>query len=169
MKKLIPFLGLLFLTACDKKEEEVTVQTSGPDVPLVTGFEYRDELGTPVLHVGLPNIKIQESNISLTCYPNPTQDRLNIILGYSYSTPVDSNAVKHIWITAARIDATQPQLNFAGSYTPATSGQPLIEYKNLPPHTNNIKADLSALPAGAYRVYAQIGNVLLWDNIHLQK
>jgi hypothetical protein len=167
MKKILPFLGLLFLTACNKKED-VSVRTGDLDVPLVTGFEYRDDLGNTLMHVGVPNIKNREAGISLYTYPNPSRNKFAVDLS-TYFWPTVPEVETHIWVTAARIDGMQPQLNFAGSYTPVIGGQPLIEFKNLPYQSNQIMLDLSAFPAGAYRVYARVGEVLLWDNILLQK
>jgi hypothetical protein len=163
MRKLIPFFALLLLSACNQSEDALPVE---PDAPVVTGFRFRDNLGNSLANVGNPNIKTDETKnnqrFGLNCFPNPARYQQTIY----YNKPFSYSG--RIWITAARTDQTQMQYTFAGSASAIATGQPL---RSIPISSGDgaILLDLSDFPPGAYRVYAQFGDVLLWDNILLQK
>jgi|SRR5688572_4046629 len=163
MLKYLPFFCLLFLFSCSKEESEIA-QPVSLQAPVITGYEYRDNNGNPLLHVGEPNIKtsVQKNGFwySMAGYPNPANRQFSIHL--SVGQPISKGKV---WLVAARQNEFQPGLNFMQAEFPVTGGQPLFEIILKPGFTNSLQPDFGTLPAGGYRIYAQLDDVLLWDNI----
>jgi hypothetical protein len=168
MKKLIPFLALLILAGCNK--EEIT-RGSELDAPIITGFNFIDPLGNPLATIGSPNslnsVKKNGEEFTLLLYPNPTNPYNGVNVHFQRTG--GSRGPKKVWLVAGRTESNDPQFNFATSNPLVIGGQPLITIENIGPASSTIHLNLSGLPAGAYRVYAQYDDVLLWDNLLLQK
>jgi hypothetical protein len=152
---LFLFISMPFLQNCSEKEEP-QYRTSQLELPLLKGFELRDATGNNLGNIGVPNIKTRINNIVLTPYPNPCQNDIII----STSAP---NTLKKLWIVPGKTDnTTTGKLNDLGMQTFIAGGTPVLQTRFYEP---SIMLDVSALKKGPYRIYLQIGDDLLYDNI----
>lgn len=154
----------MFLTifGCSKKND--LVRTSDMSVPQITGFQIRNEVGSITKIVGLPNIKLNDDqlNYKFTFFPNPTKD-----IGMLYIYTPKSNVAKQIWVVQAQYDNFAEDFRIGnGMIINFIGGTPLF---NLETTSENVALNLKDLYNGYYRVYVQIGDVLLYDNIIIYK
>jgi len=163
MRKTIILISIsLIVFACSKKDE--IIRTSDMSVPQITGFEFKNEVGVITKIIGLPNNKLsdKQSNYHFTFYPNPAKDFGNIFI----KTP-NNNEIKQIWIVQAQYSKIIPNYSINnGMIIHTIGGTPLI---NLETSNNNFTINLNNLSNDYYRIYVQIGDVLLYDNIIIYK
>ncbi|MFC5272108.1 hypothetical protein [Adhaeribacter terreus] len=163
MHKIFGFIVLLLLFSCDKEKE---VRTASLQPPLVTGFLFRDFYGNPIQQVGNPNVKTEGTDAAgyrsyMTVYPNPVRDKAQV----TFYSPTPAGK-KSLWIVAGLQDQNLNSHNFMQASFPQIGGQPLLKIDLEPDAQSRVLTlNLDNFPAGAYRVYLQLGDLLLWDNI----
>lgn len=150
---------ILAATSCSKSESPAMTISMKP--PVITGYHLRDAVGNSMGHEGAPNtlteIPGQGSSYLLVAYPNPS----NSLIGLYLRSP--DTAYKHIWMVHAVYQGEVANGNVVlGTSNINTVGIPLWSVKTT---SNNFYIDLSAFPAGYYRVYMQAGDYLLYDNL----
>ena len=160
MKNLIGLLCLVLLIACDKKETPAP-----PSKHLVTGFNFTNKYGSPTGTAGNPNVKtsmeVNGNRFFLSACPNPVNTDVQLSV---YTTA--SHQQKKVWIEAAPQSGIFAPYNFPKANINLIGGQPVWEKaSNTGWQQEVFVADFSSLPAGAYRVYVQFDDVLLWDNL----
>ena len=178
MNRLFKILTLLFVIFCGCDKEDVEPKAS-MTVPILTGFEFRDELGDRYTIVGAPNIKLNDSqensglvNYSLISYPNPNISMsyygvyFNNRISFSYysSKPV---TYFHFWIERGNYSDDLKNLSTylgASYFTPNERLVDLYQY-NLNSGNARIVVDPAKIPPGYYRAFLEINDVLLWDNL----
>ncbi|MCF8302042.1 MAG: hypothetical protein K9I94_02105 [Bacteroidales bacterium] len=170
MRKLtLIFTALLLMTAACEKSES-THRLSDLSIPECTGFHFRDHQGAIVATLGKPNVKLTaeresfENPYRIESYPNPAYSVLAV-----YSTSKISNQPRKMWLVEAttKEDVHYQGYTFSGSQNLIAGGAPIMEWETTKDGSTHIIID--NLPNGVYRLYVQFDDVLLWDNIIIDK
>ena len=157
------FMGIILITlSCSKEESDIRL--SEFDAPIITGFEERDEQSNVIRAIGNPNVKLgNESNdytsdYFFTSYPNPSRNSFQV----SIKTP-NPNSTQRVWIVQAQYyENGTSTANIGGTTLLDVGGDPLIQYEGI---LNNLELDVSGLSEGYYRIYLQVDDLILYDNL----
>jgi hypothetical protein len=161
MKRLIICSSILFFAfgltiSCNK--DGIQLRTGELEIPVCTGFNYKDNSNQSVGKVGQPNNNLISTakQFSLIVYPIPSAESFSVIVNY--------NGVKQIWLTRARVSTELNQsLNYLNAPLITVGGAPIFSIANA---TNQeFRIDVSALSSGYYRLYVMVENELLWENL----
>lgn len=166
MKRIIGYLLIiLILLGCQKGEDNTP---SGLSVPEIAGINYRDNFGAYLGTIGTPNVRLSsKSNSQIVTYPIPCSNSfsLNInLLG-------QPDGSEKIWLVKAKwaggVNSFSPQNKtfFEAGNIPVF----IIDDLNLKLGTNEIQINTANLEAGFYKIYIQIENELLFDNLLIEK
>jgi len=183
MKQPIVFITflILFISSC-KKEETVPGVSLQKDI--LQGFECRNDMADKYYIIGNPDIKLcdvgslasQNYNFSILSFPTPNISYNN----YYYSNQINYSSAVNFFINAykpmqhARLRIEKAYYNSAPSSTEIALGavtyvsNPYIldmDSLNLHLGENLLAFNVSSVEPGYYRVYLQIDDVLLWDNL----
>lgn len=160
MKQLTYLVFFFALLSCDK---EYVPRAPGLKTPVCTGFNFNmgpnpsDYLGS----IGNPNVKTSHGSYRMTAYPNPAN---SILLIKADQLSGFGTAKKSIWITHAVMDNNLDQsLNISNANAFVAGGTPIMQINSVTNGT--IQFDLTEFSQGAYRVYVQFNDAILWDNI----
>lgn len=158
------FLILTLLLVRCSDDEDVSVKPSPLDLPVITGFQVRDYNGSVRSSYGSPNIKLRDrseesgSTLYFSVYPNPVEKYCSV-----YTDIPNNNAERHLWIVPAIYQGDEPpsysdmgMINFSAEGTPVIDITFTTEYYRL---------NLSDLETGFYKVYLEVGNSILNDNL----
>lgn len=161
----IVFLMVPVLAGCTK--EEADYRLSGFDIPVVTGFIFRDIEGTPQGNYGEPNVYLHEgedylsSDYRLTVFPNPAYNMINVDI---ISPHPDTQ--KKLWITPAVFASPNAGISSdIGMSNMILGGTPIIQYEN----SRQFAIDLSSFAEGYYRVYVEADGLIFYDNLVISK
>lgn len=166
------FLGMFIFGLFIQCDKEPVPRLSNLEVPVVTGFEFKDDNNYLIGSVGIPNNNIygdicdEESNtlkgiidgyyfVKLNVYPNPCSDYLRIELYYG--------GPYNIWIVKANYSESIPTQYWIGSNNFYAGGAPIISIKGNT--SSNIVIGTGNLEPGYYRLYVEYCNTLLWENV----
>lgn len=165
MKKILIIILVSLLIGCDKEYE---TRLADLKTPVCTGFYLTDQMGYDYKIIGHPNVKRNDSpdgnannsNHHLAVFPNPAySDRIYIAV---ISKLPSRN--KTVWMVAATVDIEmEPMYQVMNSSYLIAGGNPVFSSENDSSFISRV--DLSNIPEGYYRVYCQVDDVLLWDNI----
>ncbi len=162
--KFVYYFILIGLGAIGCSEEEA-FRTPNLGGEVITGFQYRDRVGNLVQKVGQPNTKTSSEDGAYNFFAFPIPSRDVIFLSVFNN---ESRQIERVWITAAIIDnALYQSIVINSALLVVAQGTPLIEIE--PSDNQSISINVSSLPPGGYRLYVQIDDVLLWDNILIQR
>lgn len=160
-------LSSIFSISCQKETD--IFRLSSLDTPKIKGYFVRDFQGSIIRAIDNPNVKtkgIDDTGVDheLFLYPNPSNG--NFFIGAT--TTVDSSYLKKIWITPAVWHDTDSEPNFSYDITNANllkaGGSPIVSFES----TQEFFAfsnQFQILAPGYYKVYVQIGSLLLHDNL----
>lgn len=165
MRKIkLLFIGTILITmSCSKEDSDMRLAEF--DIPVLTGFELRDEQGSLMRVIGTPNIKLgSESNdynskYFFSSYPNPCRDICAIFI----KTP-NSIEKKQIWIVQALYNdiTTNTTANLGNTSLLGVGGTPIVQSEIT---SNNAVFDLRSLNEGYYRIYLKVDDLILYDNL----
>jgi hypothetical protein len=178
IKKLTLIFFTIALLGCSKKEP--TYRLPSFEKPIITGYTALDEVGNYLYTVGKPNIKTtygeQESTISnngtdisvdyssayeFIVFPKPCINHLNII---AFSP--QKSSTKKVWIVNAHYYTEETISNNLGFQSFNSGGTPLIQIEFT---GNDEYLDVSSLPNGYYRIYLSVDDIILYDNLVVDK
>ncbi len=151
-------LFFFFLLACEQSDN---LRSGELVAPVCTGFSFRDANNVPMGRIGEPNNKLTSTNglITMYAFPIPASNQINII--------TNSSSNKKIWITQAQATAeVMSSLNYLNASFQVVGGSPLIGFNNVP--ATEVMINVSFLPKGIYRLYIQVDQELLWENLIIQ-
>lgn len=160
-------LSSLFIISCQKETD--IFRLSSLDTPKIKGYFVRDFQGIILRSMGSPNVKtngIDDTGVDheLFLYPNPSNGNFSI----GATTNIDSSYLKKIWITPAVWHDTDSDPNFGYDINNANllevGGSPIVSFES----TQEFFAfsnQFQILAPGYYKVYVQIGSLLLHDNL----
>ena len=150
------------IIGCTKEDSELRLSDFG--VPTIRGYNMRDLFGDYAGTVGTPNIKPGDgADYYFVFYPNPVEDFCSIYI----KTPA-SNELKKLWITPANFDnnITNSSINLNNANNIVIGGSPVFQTE----FTNNkLTLNLSQVSDGYYRIYLEVDNYLLYDNLVIYK
>lgn len=166
----IPAIFLLFclLSFACKKESE-TVRLCNLQTPVITGFQFVDATGNYIGKIGEPNTNTSvylnnsgTSSIAMFIYPNPSHGMIAIQI------KADDISDAKIWISRAIYNGAPSDIaNLAGCNTMVAGGYPVFQMLKV--NSKSVMVDLFNTGDGYYRVYIQIHDILLWDNLIVSK
>jgi hypothetical protein len=168
MKSLFSILIILLIvsTACSKDEEDTRL--SSFQTPVVTGFYVRDGNGWVIQTIGVPNVKLGNTSNDITSaylvllYPNPANERCSI----SIHSP-SGDEIKKVWLTRANPgEQLYNSFRMLNMSIMSLGGYPLFQEETT---GTNLSLDLSKLESGYYRLYVKINEILLYDNLVIDK
>ena len=160
MKRVIAiFLVAICFCSCNSESN-----FSNPtEIDLVTGMYLVDNVANSVGKVGNPNVL--QSNVSVTLYPNPSLDILNVISGSS---------IKNIWIIKGIPTSNFNNTDFNSVLKPnlysnfEIKNKSIFDVENIN-GKNSIQIDLASFEKGYYRVFVELEDGLIsWDNIYFR-
>ena len=179
IRKLFATLSLLslsaffLLNACTKEEAEK--RRAANFVPVISGLEVRDELGNSLWRIGQPNAKLSVNTdgeeYRIACLGNTLPPSSSFFGVYISSSVPD--IIASIWVVKARFDPhclgnyiSLETINNFNSTAMIAGGAPLMSTeKELPGSGAAIAMETKGLEEGFYRVYLQINDQLLWDDL----
>ncbi|MBW6478133.1 MAG: hypothetical protein K0B37_01815 [Bacteroidales bacterium] len=156
-------------TACSEKESKM----EEPDelLPVINGYFARNEAGesmgiignmNPNVNLGT-NTNLVDSDYFITFFPNPA---INFASVYMKSPGQDE--IKKIWIVPAVFD---PEYEPSDDETYEPEINILNEIAVLQTETtmHTVFFDLTELQSGYYRIYVEVAEYILYDNIVIDK
>jgi hypothetical protein len=171
---LLTFISIFIaLISCTKDVAELRLPFNS--VPVITGILFKDELGSSIRIIGEPNsnlIYISDiEEIRITIFPNIGKPGK-----YSPYINVETNFQSfsaNIWMVCARFEPSiagryfSPDVvNVCNSAALVAGGEPLIYGRvEIPSSTGIIRLEAGDLVEGFYRIYVEIDNKLLWDDL----
>ena len=152
----------LFFSACTR--EDSVVRAPGLEIPEITGYFLRDHNGVDMGTIGTPNVKLGsgpnlvESDYFFMVYPNPAYHQVAL-----YSKSPSGNSVRRIWIVEAVADHSAAELTESfNSINLVVGGTPLAQTVTT---TENASLNIESLEPGYYRIYLEIDDLQLFDNL----
>jgi hypothetical protein len=165
---LVVFITFIFI-GCTKEEADFRLPQF--EVPVIHGYFARDAAGS---HMGIygydrPNVNLgdhsdfRQARYFFMFFPNPTHNSVGI-----YAKSPDESEVKKLWITRAVL---RPPFDVGTVWADdknnfIAGGAPLLQREFT---GENIYLDLTDLPNGYYRIYVKINNLLLYDNLVIDR
>ncbi|MFN2396142.1 MAG: hypothetical protein ABR597_10690 [Bacteroidales bacterium] len=166
---LILFALSGLLMACTDKEPN----TEEPNelLPVINGYYARNEAGEPMGIMGNmnPNVNLgtntdhMNSDYFITFFPNPAINYASV-----YMKSPDPDETKKIWIVPAVFD---PEFEPSDDEMNEQNIQNINEISVFQTETtgNTFFIDLTELQSDYYRIYVEVGDHLLYDNIVIDK
>jgi hypothetical protein len=161
--------ALISVFGCTKEEADFRVPEF--EIPVIHGYFARDINGNGMGAFGYakPNVNLgdksslHDSNYYIIAFPNPMHDFLNVI-----TKSPDENEVKKLWITRAIL---RPPFDNGTVLTDSwnnfvAGGSPLLQVEFT---QKNVFLDLTELANGYYRVYLKVNDLLLYDNLVIDR
>ena len=173
MKNIPIIFALCLLFSCSKKDDLAV-----PSLQTVTisGYQVRDELGNIAGDVGFPDIRIgnvtnyysTENDFFFISFPNPSTSHVLV------SVQSKSHAIAKLWMVKASLSTsaqTEQSVQMLGANQFVSGGNTVFEIDSLPVFSSHSLFSLNYenVPNGYYRLYLQMDNILLWDNIVVSK
>ena len=155
---LIFTISLLITLSCEKDAGDFRLSCF--EIPKIEGYILRSLDGTYLGEVGTPNRKNIDysTGYSFVFASNPAFERFYLSIG----SP-GGMSTKKMWITMAQFGDQLPDYSVDNGMTNMIAGgKPLIQKEFNEDH---LDVDVSSLQEGYYRIYLQIHNVLLYDNL----
>lgn len=146
------------LVSCSQTDE---LRSGELVAPICTGFDLRDTNNVPRGRIGIPNNKLISSNgfVTMNAYPIPATHRIDIT--------TNGAGNKRIWIVQANVTTDViSHLNYLNAPFQVVGGAPLISWNNL--LDVNASLMVNSLPKGYYRLYMQVGEEVLWENVIIE-
>lgn len=169
MKKsgiFILLILLIFTSGCTK--EKADYRLSEFDIPVVTGYYLRDDIGFPMGKIGTPNVRLSNesddftSDYYLMLYPNPCDKSCVLYI----KSPSDQS-IKKVWVVqASYFDQMPGSENELNMISLIAGGAPLLQAETT---SRNLWLDLTSFKTGYYRVYVKIDDQILYDNLVINK
>lgn len=166
MKNLhfIFFLIIALLLAGCSDDEDIIIKPSPFDTPVVSGYEARDHIGNTIGIYGNPNIKNSAHSeeggfrIDFYLYPNPVNEFFSV-----YVNMPNNDKEKHVWIVPAIYQGEPlPSNSDMGMINFCADGSPVIDTTF---RSKYLTLDVSHLETGFYKVYVEVENTILHDNL----
>lgn len=157
---LIPALLALLFAACNKKNDT-------PYKVTITGVNLRTIDAAPAGILGAPDVHTEDDRFFFSPYPIPTLDVLAV---YLRNTKADT----HVRLRLISVIYEDAPATAIVQNTPI-AGSCLIDQSIALPVTGpgsgtSLQLDVSKLPRGFYRLYAETDDgSLYWDNIWLMR
>jgi hypothetical protein len=174
---VIFFLSLIFVS-CSKEND---IQKGSVGLPVIRGFQLRNELGDIYGEIGEPDNNIYypqysghfTTGFSILCFPIPnrnyyynfyTEYNSNINIAIFSSKPVNH---AELWIERALYNQTEDNNYYTAGGVYASGNPHIVHIDNidLTAGYNYTQVGTANIKAGYYRVFVKINNVLLWDNL----
>lgn len=157
MKKALLIFSCLLALSCN--DDDNTADTTGKNsMNLVTGINFRESFENIVLHLGNPNILV---NNKFILYPNPAIETIFI--------KAEEN-ITDIWIVPANAKKIYQEVDFTTAlHTNLYSEQSIAENSKLSfneQSSTEIGVNIGTLKSGYYRVFIKIGGKIYWDNLY---
>jgi hypothetical protein len=182
---IVPFLlAATGWLGCRSDTEPIPLRSPDWHTPIVTGIVITDELGNELgtwgtpSEFGAPEYPRTPSNGSVPTkpalaspYPNPT----NGLQGIQYALPAASYV--KLWIVPAVLDGKQNEsYQFSSAAFAAPGGLAIrkLSDETQPAGVHHVQWDTlddnrQPVPAGFYRIYCQIDDLLLWRDVFIAR
>jgi hypothetical protein len=180
--KKVSSLLLLLIVFCLLRCKKDNVSDVHPsfNIPILKGFECRNEAADKYSIIGIPDIKLDDAKpgdpsgytYSFISYPNPNLNSYNPVqvfhsmIFFSVFSKVRVNSFRFWMEKGSYGEMPDQSLQLVGAES--FVGSPHIaEFtsSNLVEGYSQFATDISKLEPGYYRVFVKINDVLLWDNL----
>ena len=168
--KKITVIVILFLALVSCTKEGTEYRLSSIDIPEISGFAFRNEFGDYSGSVGQPNARTKYTDKSgneynFLLFPNPC---ISYFSCYFHGTiPFDS---AKIWVVEGVYSGDADYLSGLGiimnSNNLVAGGAPVFQTET---DQERVSIDVSTLEDGYYRVYTKINDIVLWNDIIIDK
>ena len=165
MNRIVYLLIIITLLGCEKSNDN---DHPGLSVPEITGINYRDNYGSYLGSIGLPNVRLFSSSHSqIITFPIPCENSFRIGLFLN----IEPNGSERIWLVKAKWAGGENNISM--------QNKTLFEVGNIPVFiaselklkkgSNEIAINTSNFEDGLYKIYIQIENELLFENLIIKR
>ena len=169
MRSTISLAGIIAFLLFAGCKEFSPFETTGLGEAEITGYQARDQVGNQIFTVGIPNNRNclpygnEFCRQVINAFPNPSQEQVSVFIGSmgSSKTPARLSLVRAQPSPALLTSEFRPGLTIHQDGPAFYSPQDII----LEAGANTIGLDISDIPPGFYRLYLQMEDAVLWDNI----
>jgi hypothetical protein len=165
MNRIVYLLIIITLWGCKKSNDNAS---PGLSVPEITGINYRDNYGSYLGSIGIPNVRLFSSSKSqIITFPIPCENSFKIGLFLN----IEPNGSERIWLVKAKWAGGENNISMQNKTLFEVGNIPVFLDSNLKlkKGTNEIEINTERFEDGLYKVYIQIENELLFDNLLIKR